>query len=464
MLDEIKRNKKYTIISATYNVERYLDKFFKAIVAQSLIFEKNIYIIIVDDGSTDNSQNIIKKWIQKYPQNIQYIKKENGGQSSARNLGLLHVKTKWVTFIDPDDFISNRYFEIIHNFLNRNTEKKISLVSCKLIYYFEQWHVNIDYHPLRYNFQEKENIVMANNLKDKIQLSVSSAIFNTKLINNIELKFDIRIKPNFEDAHFIGKYLLAYPESSIVFLKRAKYFYRKRKNATSTIDNSWGNSSKYNEVLYFGYLDLFKSYRKKVGIVPKHIQRMVLYDLMWHYKRHIKSPETISFLSHLQKEHYQFLLHKLFESIDIQTILDFKLAGCDFSYKVAFLHLYKNNSVPYQIMYIDKFSKNHKKLYCHYFSILNESCLVYVDGCNLVPISIKEEKFKFMNKEFVTRYSLEFILDSKSKNIQIEIDSVPTYINNYGNKVSEIQNIKSKRSKKLQSFVKYIGRKVLLNG
>jgi len=87
-----------------------------------------------------------------------------------------------------------------------------------------------------------------------------------------------------------------------------------------------------------------------------------------------------------------------------------------------------------------------------------------VQTCALPISSIKEEKFKFMNKEFVTRHSLEFILDSKSKNIQIEIDSVPTYINNYGNKVSEIQNIKSKRSKKLQSFVKYIGRKVLLNG
>ena len=100
----------YTIVSAVYNVSKYLDEYFKSIVDQSVNFKESIYIICVDDGSTDNSAEIIKKWQKKYPKNIQYIYKENGGQSTARNLGLESVKTDWVTMIDPDDFLHINFF------------------------------------------------------------------------------------------------------------------------------------------------------------------------------------------------------------------------------------------------------------------------------------------------------------------------------------------------------------------
>ncbi|EJF0760435.1 glycosyltransferase, partial [Campylobacter coli] len=86
-----KKNKaftQYTIISAVYNVEKYLDDYFKSIINQRLDFKKNIFIILVDDGSTDNSAQIIKTYQKKYPKNIIYLYKENGGQASARNLGL----------------------------------------------------------------------------------------------------------------------------------------------------------------------------------------------------------------------------------------------------------------------------------------------------------------------------------------------------------------------------------------
>ncbi|MBX1598443.1 glycosyltransferase family 2 protein, partial [Campylobacter jejuni] len=98
-----------------YNVEKYLDDFFKSIINQRLDFKSNIYLICVDDGSTDNSANIIKKYQKKYPKNITYLYKENGGQASSRNLGLKYLKENdlnifWVTFTDPDDFLDRDYF------------------------------------------------------------------------------------------------------------------------------------------------------------------------------------------------------------------------------------------------------------------------------------------------------------------------------------------------------------------
>ena len=66
--------------------------------------------------------DIIKKWQKKYPKNIQYIYKENGGQSSARNLGLDYVKTDWVLFTDPDDFFHPNYIKNIDLALQNNNK------------------------------------------------------------------------------------------------------------------------------------------------------------------------------------------------------------------------------------------------------------------------------------------------------------------------------------------------------
>ncbi|ELE3226971.1 glycosyltransferase family 2 protein, partial [Campylobacter coli] len=125
----------YAIISAVYNVEKYLDDYFKSIINQRLDFKKNIFMILVDDGSTDNSAQIIKKYQKKYPKNIVYLYKENGGQASARNLGLKYMqennyKTPWVTFTDPDDFLDRNYFYEVDKFLSTHQDDDICMVGC----------------------------------------------------------------------------------------------------------------------------------------------------------------------------------------------------------------------------------------------------------------------------------------------------------------------------------------------
>ncbi|MDE5925550.1 MAG: CDP-glycerol glycerophosphotransferase family protein, partial [Helicobacter sp.] len=84
----------YYIISAVYNVEKYLDDYFNSILKQRLDFKNNITIICVDDGSTDRSAEIIQKYQKRFPENIVYLHKENGGQASARNLGIKWLQEK----------------------------------------------------------------------------------------------------------------------------------------------------------------------------------------------------------------------------------------------------------------------------------------------------------------------------------------------------------------------------------
>lgn len=167
-------NYDYTVVSAVYNVEKYLNDYFKSFENQSLNFKNNIKLILVDDGSIDSSASIIKKWTKKYPNNITYIYKENGGQASARNLGLCEVKTKWVTFIDPDDFVDPEFFLSMDNFLLINEKRNISLVATNLILYFENSKQYKDTHPLRYRFNKGDITVPVHSMGKQIQLSAST--------------------------------------------------------------------------------------------------------------------------------------------------------------------------------------------------------------------------------------------------------------------------------------------------
>ena len=98
-----KKEMKVSIIVPVYNTEKYVAKTLDSLVNQTL----NSYeIIVVNDGSTDNSQEIIKEYTKKYPNLIQAYYKENGGLGSARNYGLQYAKGEYVGFVDSDDWRS----------------------------------------------------------------------------------------------------------------------------------------------------------------------------------------------------------------------------------------------------------------------------------------------------------------------------------------------------------------------
>ena len=191
---------KFSIISAVYGVEKYLDKYISTLVKQSLSFVDHIELILVDDGSIDGSADVCKKWAEKFPENIIYHHKENGGQASARNEGLKLASHDWVTFIDPDDFVEQDYFKNIDDFLNKSKSDDISLISSNFIFFIEDEYYYRNNHPLKYRFDHGERIIKFNNSFNDLQMSASAAFFRKSLIS--ELKFE-SVKPDFEDALFV---------------------------------------------------------------------------------------------------------------------------------------------------------------------------------------------------------------------------------------------------------------------
>lgn len=98
---------KYSFIVPVYNTEKYLKKCLDSLVNQTY---KNFEIIVVNDGSTDKSSNIISKYQKKY-KNIIVIDKENEGLSMARNRGVQKSSGKYIIFVDSDDYVSNKLLE-----------------------------------------------------------------------------------------------------------------------------------------------------------------------------------------------------------------------------------------------------------------------------------------------------------------------------------------------------------------
>lgn len=105
------------MIVPVYNVEGYLEKCLDSLVRQTL---KDIEIIVVNDGATDNSLKIAKKYADKYSNILKVYSKKNGGLSDARNFGLKYAKGKYIAFVDSDDYVKDDMFLKMYNYAKKN--------------------------------------------------------------------------------------------------------------------------------------------------------------------------------------------------------------------------------------------------------------------------------------------------------------------------------------------------------
>lgn len=101
-----------SIIVPIYNVEKYLHKCVDSILNQTF---KNYELILVDDGSPDNSPKIADEYAEKYPEIITVLHKKNGGVGDARNYGISHAKGEYILILDSDDYIENDMLECLYN-------------------------------------------------------------------------------------------------------------------------------------------------------------------------------------------------------------------------------------------------------------------------------------------------------------------------------------------------------------
>lgn len=114
-------DKKLSVIIPVYNTSIYIEKCLNSILNQTM---NNIEIILVNDGSTDNSEEVIQKWINENQDKIEikYFKKENGGLSSARNFGVNQATGQYITFVDSDDCLDINIYKNLEKYMDNNID------------------------------------------------------------------------------------------------------------------------------------------------------------------------------------------------------------------------------------------------------------------------------------------------------------------------------------------------------
>lgn len=264
---------KFSIIIAVYNVEEYLGETIDSILNQTLNFKENIQLILVDDGSTDNSNKIASEYQEKYPENIIVIRQDNQGQSTARNNGLQYAKGKYVNFLDSDDYISQDALEVVYDFFEKH-QQEVDVVAIPMLL-FERVEAP---HRLNNKFKETK-VVNLNDEPNNPQLSSSSAFIKYEAIKDYE--FDTKLV-NLEDALIINKIFLEKKKYGLI--SNVYYYYRQRMDATSTVDTMTKKKEYFTSRLDRFYYEIISYSLEKEGKVPEFIQALMAYDLQWVFK------------------------------------------------------------------------------------------------------------------------------------------------------------------------------------
>lgn len=237
---------KVSVIIPVFNVENYLGECLDSIINQSL---SELEIICINDGSTDNSLNILHDY-QKKDNRIRIINQENHGQGYARNVGLSQVVGDYVYFMDADDYLELTALEELYNLAEN---KSLDLIIFKLINFHDENRETFQTHYYDMVFlRDKvgDSVFNYNDVGDRVfQIAVSppGKLFKRSLIENIRFPENLIFEDNpfFVEAFFNAK--------RVYFYDKYLYYRRVRNDSTTSNFNRYSDSiivlNKINDII-----------------------------------------------------------------------------------------------------------------------------------------------------------------------------------------------------------------------
>ena len=228
-----KKSYSLSIILPVFNVEKYLDRCIKSILEETY---KDLELVIVNDGTKDDSENIIIRYLEKY-NNITYIVKENGGLSHARNVGYTYAKGEYIAFFDSDDYIEKDMYEKL---MAKVKDYNYDIVVCDLYMEYEQTgkkiyvgsNVEKEYKDVE---EDNNEISIRKEIMENIYIAVHNKIYKKELIEKtFENGMPFVNGMYYEDI--VYTYSILQNTRSISFVKEPLYYYVQR---TSSISNNY---------------------------------------------------------------------------------------------------------------------------------------------------------------------------------------------------------------------------------
>lgn len=316
---------KVSIIVPVYNVERYVEKCLQTLINQTL---KDIEIIVVNDGSTDNSRNIINEYAGKFPNLIKCYDKENGGLSDARNYGMQFASGDYIAFLDSDDYVELDMYEKMYN---KVIEENSDMVECDFIW----------------EYPDKKVIdtgIVYDNKKDMItyaRVVAWNKLVKREVIEKAKVEYPKGLR--YEDIEFFYKMVPFY--NKVSFVKEPLVHYIQRDSSISNVQNE-----RTKEI--FEVLDNSINYYKEKGLFDEYKD-----ELEYTYARILLCSSLFRMVRIQNKETRKNLLAKTWDELNT-TFPDWK--------KNPILKRDKTK----KNLYMRTINKVTYKIYCFIFGII----------------------------------------------------------------------------------------------
>lgn len=324
-------------------MEQYLDESIQSVLNQTIGIDK-IELILVNDGSKDASKSICEKYKKKYPQNIIYIDKENGGVSSARNKGLEVARGRYVNFMDADDKLKNDACEKVLRFFQKNDT---DVVAIPLVYFDSRK----DDHALQWKFK-KTRLIKIDEEPMAIQMSISSAFVRNDVVKKFRFRKELKYA---EDAEVLTKCILQ--KRCYGVISDTAYMYRYRTSDNSAMQRAANSPDYYLPLIKYLYRNLinYEKWLTKSDHISEYIENLIMYDLKWKLRRR-EVNEELAFPEG-GKAYYLSEVSKLLQEISDSTIMcldDFSVIHKMFAFSLKYGKTIDEIESEYEIVHNSK--------------------------------------------------------------------------------------------------------------
>ncbi|OKL49479.1 hypothetical protein BSR29_00510 [Boudabousia liubingyangii] len=273
-----------SIVSAVYNVVDYLPDYFISLENQT-IGEELFEVVLVNDGSSDESEEVCIQWMDNTNLRVKLISQANSGVSNARNRGLQAATGKWICFADPDDWLHADFLFEMARFIFKLGSQSPNIIAGRSRIVREESHPRSDKkcisiktfpHPLEWRFDKKSGVVDVGKYPHLIQLATNCCLINKRILD--QEKFNEEVRPTFEDAELIVRILRH--DSRIGLCRQASYYYRKRSTTkTSITSQSFERVEKYTDLFDTALIPLIES--TKGTDIERYVINLVFYEIGW---------------------------------------------------------------------------------------------------------------------------------------------------------------------------------------
>ena len=299
------KNPVVSIVMPTYNVEKYISAAIVSVINQTY---SDWELLVIDDGSTDNSNSVAQAYANK-DLRIKVLKKENGGLSDARNYGIDLAKGKYIHFFDSDDAVEPDFYEKMVNAIEIKNDDFVICGYYKDFISSDGTKSTWFSHITNVSTPIEKNVKWSETFSDCFNYTWNK-LYNANFLKNNELKFKKGLSI-IEDQEFLSRVLLVNPSYSFFDYHGYHYIVRQRLTLGNKYSSQFIQSHIQSIILQSGFVDIYLE--ENDSLIAK--ANIAISEVKWMLHGIFSMPNNLSFKEKMQQ------VDTIINSESVQTTL-----------------------------------------------------------------------------------------------------------------------------------------------